>query len=61
MSKRWVKYPGPGEFRGEGEWMPVESINFLDTTVDEGWQYLKETNYLPTYVGENPNNEGIYK
>jgi hypothetical protein len=41
---RWIKLPGPGEFRGEGEW-----FNF-DELAPKGWSWeeLQSTKYLPT-------------
>jgi hypothetical protein len=38
---RWVRYPGPGQFRGEGKWYPED--NFSPGTVDS---YIR-SQYLP--------------
>ena len=38
---RWVREPGPGQFRGEGEWKPF-------TGSDDEWEWLVRTGYLPT-------------
>lgn len=51
MKTRWVKIPSPVQFRGEGEWVRADAA---DITEDE-WQWIVETNYLPTYEGDNPN------
>lgn len=37
---RWVKYPNPGQFRGDGDWIPF-------TGTEDEWEYLLTTNYLP--------------
>lgn len=48
---RWVKIPGPGEFRGEGEW------KVFDGTEDD-WQYLQFSAFLPTFEGlGHPDNQ----
>lgn len=38
---REVRQPGPGQFRGEGDWRPF-------TGADEEWEWLVQTGYLPT-------------
>ena len=44
MAQKWIKVPGPGEFRGCGKWVKLEdSIYSLS---DFG--YCTETHYLPT-------------
>ena len=40
----WIKVPGPGQFRGEGEWKEV-GVDIECT--DAELLLLKETNYLP--------------
>ena len=47
--KRWIKVPGPGEMRGEGEWVQVGTYY----GADEDWQYLITTGYLPIYEGDD--------
>ena len=44
MKKKWIKVPGPGEFRGEGKWMLLEDTKY--TIFD--WDYCVNNNYLPT-------------
>lgn len=39
--QRWVKDPGPGQIRGEGDWVIFEGT-------DSNWQWLQETKFLPT-------------
>ena len=56
--KKWVKMPGPGQFRGEGKWVEVAgkfTMNnglmpaFMGSTVNEDfYDYCVKTNYLPT-------------
>lgn len=48
MKTRWIKIPSPGQFRGEGEWVRAG-------ITEDYWQWIVETNYLPTYEGDNPN------
>ena len=44
----WIKYPRPGEFRGEGKWIEVgEHLTMED------YNFCKEVNYLPVYEGED--------
>ena len=38
MTRYYVKIPGPGEFRGEGEWVECEL---------EEYEHFLETGYLP--------------
>jgi hypothetical protein len=58
---RWVKIPGPGQFRGEGEWKEFDSQypmsqfttkEIREATMEEDWQYLVMTSYLPTMVSD---------
>lgn len=47
---KWVRYPGPGEFRGEGKWERIEDVG-----ADEGlWKVWQETGFLPTHEGDKP-------
>jgi hypothetical protein len=53
MSKRWIKVPGPGDFRGEGEWKTIEEAGC--PLAD--WEWNRETAYLPTHEGDTPPSE----
>lgn len=45
--KRWYRNPGPGQFRGEGDWFEaLEDPSFGQMSIDH-WENLKETGYLP--------------
>jgi hypothetical protein len=53
MEQRWVKMPGPGELRGEGQWVVAESGIVMamfspGMSSDDAWKYLTVTGYLPT-------------
>ena len=50
MTKRWVRMPAPGEFRGEGEWIEVNP----EYISERDYEYIKETGYLPWHEGEFP-------
>lgn len=41
MSARWIKLPGPGQWRGEGEWTPFDGT-------DAEWAEMRATCFLPT-------------
>lgn len=45
MSRRWAKMPGPGQFRGEGEWTDV-----TETCLPSEWERIRMTGYLPTRI-----------
>lgn len=47
--QKWVKVPGPGQFRGEGPWTKLEESGHIGH-----WNYLVQTGYLPTHVGDEP-------
>lgn len=47
MADRWIKQPGPGQMRGEGEW-----VEYLGT--DDEWEWLRGTGFLPTAEGPKP-------
>ena len=47
MTNRWIKMPGPGEFRGEGEW-----VEYLGP--DEEWEWHRAVGMYPTAEGERP-------
>lgn len=44
---KWYRYPGPGQFRGEGEWVKV-----VGAEAEKNWQYYKDTGFLPTHEGD---------
>lgn len=46
---RFVRVPGPGEFRGEGTWQPFDGT-------DEEWNQLRSTGYLPVAWLQAPHN-----
>lgn len=52
--KKWIKWPAPGQFRGEGEWVLASSIGCTDKDFAE----VQETQYVPTHVGETPPDVG---
>lgn len=45
--KRWIKQPGPGQFRGEGEWQEFEGT-------EADWEWYRTHDYLPIHEGEKP-------
>lgn len=48
---RWVKDPGPGQMRGEGDWIRFEGT-------DEDWKWLRDSKFLPTREqGDQPKPE----
>lgn len=53
--QKWVQYPGPGQFRGEGPWLKIE-----DVPMTEGeWRRVKEIEYLPTHEGDEPPEDAL--
>lgn len=48
--KKWVRYPGPGQYRGDGEWRTIEDIGMTELE----WAELVENCYLPTHLGDTP-------
>lgn len=54
MEQRWVKVPGPGQFRGEGKWIKLEQYT---NEPEEAWESLKDGYFLPVHVGDNPPEE----
>ena len=53
---RWMKWAGPGQFRGEGTWVNVDKPEEIAMD-DDTWQYLVTTGFLPTHVGDKPPDE----
>lgn len=47
MADRWIKQPGPGQYRGEGKWVPF-------TGSDDHWDYARNVSGLPTHEGAKP-------
>jgi hypothetical protein len=46
--ERWVRVPGPGQFRGEGEWQVWQD----SCLCDDDWSYCQHM--FPTHEGEKP-------
>lgn len=58
MTKRWIKWPGPGQIRGEGEWREISTLalGLAD------WKSINASGYLPTHEGdETPKEEDDFK
>lgn len=51
---RWIKIPGPGGYRGEGEWEDFDeyckSRHMTSDYAEEYWNKLVLTNYVPIKV-----------
>jgi len=47
---KWIRYPGPGEFRGEGEWHSIDDLGVSE----EKFAEYKESGFLPTHEGDAP-------
>ncbi len=56
MTKRWIKVPGPGEFRGEGKWFEFDKFKDIqelsETDREHTWKYYTSTGFLPVQVCE---------
>ncbi len=39
----WVRVPGPGQFRGEGDWVKTDRVT-----------YDAAENWLPRHIGDKP-------
>lgn len=52
--KRWIKMPGPGEFRGMGVWEEFDAFRARSGIRDTYWEECRQTGFLPTHVGEEP-------
>lgn len=50
---KWLKRPGPGQFRGDGEWRRIGD----DADALGFWEHCKATGYLPTHEGDAPPDE----
>lgn len=48
--RRWIKVPGRGQMRGEGEWLRIDDAG----CPPEDWQWNREHGYLPTHEGDEP-------
>lgn len=48
--KHWIKMPGPGEFRGSGEWYAVEDNHNIPGLNQKYWQDYHDTGFLPVKV-----------
>lgn len=62
--KRWVKIPGSGDFRGEGEWKDYDKTmkewGKSESHTNEQWDYLVKSKYLPTQISEDkPDDKAI--
>jgi hypothetical protein len=45
-----VRWPGPGQYRGDGEWKRIREVK----VTPEEWENFKATGYLPTHEGDEP-------
>jgi len=43
--KKWLKLAGPGQFRGDGDWIEIDEN---DPDALKAWEIHRETGYLPT-------------
>ena len=50
MSQKWVKYPAPGQIRGEGSWYRLEDLKLTEAE----WDHYRRTQFLPVYEGDVP-------
>ena len=57
MTTRWIKFPKPGEFRGEGTWESYDDFVIKSKFTPEAaqiiWDELQVTKYLPTKEEDN--------
>jgi hypothetical protein len=51
--QKWIRMPGPGEMRGEGDWKRIEEVGCAEAD----WAWNVETKYLPTHQGPTPPEE----
>lgn len=47
---KWLKWPGPGEIRGEGQWRTIQDWGCSEET----WRFYRDTQYVPTFEGDAP-------
>jgi hypothetical protein len=52
---KWIKWPAPGQFRGEGEWLRLENAPCSEAY----WYDCHDTGYLPTHEGDQPPPEPV--
>jgi hypothetical protein len=53
MTKRWIKWPQPGQIRGEGKWEESTPIT------SDYFEHCKRTGWLPTAEqDEKPDDDG---
>jgi len=43
--KRWIKWPGPGQMRGDGDWIEFDGS-------EEDWEWFSTHDYVPIHVGD---------
>lgn len=57
QEQRWVKVCGPGQIRGEGEWITLDNFlhDWTHKDKEEYWVYLCMSGYLPIARGDKPN------
>lgn len=52
--KKWIRQPGPGQVRGQGDWFEVVGDRML-----ADYDYCKETGYLPVAESEEMPKESV--
>ncbi len=61
--KRWIKIPGAGEFRGEGDWRDYDEMSHewgkSKTETEVQWQALQVSHYLPTKISKEKPSEKV--
>ena len=51
--QKWIMVPGPGQFRGEGEWKRIAEAGCSESD----WEWNRQTGYLPTHEGMKPDDD----
>jgi hypothetical protein len=46
---RWIKIPGPGQFRSQGEWREVNEENKSEV---QYWEYCRTSGWLPVHESD---------